>query len=220
MSEADDQALDACISLWSAACGGRDGVVHRCARLTPLQVAADKATYAKRTAEEREKADLQRLALASLACLPREWRGKRYRRTEGQSTEHAREEGERQERLRQGRQVAALLVEANLPFARALGAQALEQEAPLRCCRGLRADTLAQRLACCRPFSRWLTLRGYGPFPTSEEMVLEYLDLRASENAPRTALASLISSLRFERLLQEDDKVKASITVRMSSTLR
>ena len=47
------------------------------------------------------------LALASLAHLPREWRGKRYRRTEGQSTEHAREEGERLERLKQGRQVAA-----------------------------------------------------------------------------------------------------------------
>ena len=147
LSEGDEQAMGACLALWSAACGGREGVIHRCARLTPLQVAADKATYAKRTAEAREQADLQRLALASLAHLPREWRGKRYRRTEGQSTEHAREEGERQERLRQGRQVAALLVEAGLPFARALGAQALDQEAPLRCCRGLPPD--AQGCATC-----------------------------------------------------------------------
>ena len=44
LSEADGQAMGACLGLWSAACAGRDGVVHRCARLTPLQVAADKAT--------------------------------------------------------------------------------------------------------------------------------------------------------------------------------
>ena len=81
--------------------------------------------------------------------------------------------------------MAALLVEAGLPFARSLGAQALEQEAPLRCCRGLRAKTLAQRLSCWRPFRRWLAFRGYGPFPTSEAMVLEYLDLRASERTHR-----------------------------------
>ena len=63
--------------------------------------------------------------------------------TTGGQKDSAREEGERRERLKQGRQVATLLVETNLPFTRALGQKALEQDVQLRCFRGLLAKTLA-----------------------------------------------------------------------------
>ena len=47
--------------------------------------------------------------------------------------------------------------------------------------------------------------------PATEEGVLEYLELRAAERASRTALASLISSLRF---LEETGEVEAAHRLR------
>ena len=151
--------------------------------------------------------ELQGMALAALAHLPQEWRGKRYRRTEGQATENAREEGERAERLRKGREVVGLLVEADLPFARELGPRALAGDLPLRCCRGLRSKTLAQRVSCWRPFRRWLVASGYPPFPSSHETVLQYMELRRKEGAPRTTVTSLLLSLKF---LEEAGEVASS----------
>ena len=95
----------------------------------------DLDTAARRSARTTE---LQGMALAALAHLPQEWRGKRYRRTEGQATEHAREEAEAKERLRWGRELAGLLFEAKLPFSRAPGAASSETTTHLRCCRGAR----------------------------------------------------------------------------------
>ena len=102
----------------------------------------------KRRREEDEIASLNKLALHSLAHLPTEWKGKRYRRTAGRPSAHAREEGERAERLRKGKEVAALLLEANLPYAESCRNGTASELTLLRCCRGLRAKTLTQRVAC------------------------------------------------------------------------
>ena len=93
--------------------------------------------------------------------------------------------------------MAGLLLEAKLPFSASLGPRALEGEAPLRCCRGLRAKTLAQRVACWRPFRRWLLANDHGPWPTTAALVLEYLAVVGGEGAARTTQSSLLSSLRF-----------------------
>ena len=75
--------------------------------------------------------------MAALADLPTAWRGKVYRRTEAADTAHKREEDEAKERARWAKELAGLLLEANLPFARALAGSSLDG-ASLRCCRGSR----------------------------------------------------------------------------------
>ena len=88
----------------------------RYAHLSGHEVSADLLAINLSKREAEEARDLRRLALHSLAHLPSEWRGKRYRRTEGRGSEHAREEGERAERLRKAKEVIGLLLEAGLPF--------------------------------------------------------------------------------------------------------
>ena len=69
--------------------------------------------------------------------------------------------------------------------------------ASLRCCRGLRAHTLAQRISCWSPFRRWLLATSRGPWPLDTAVVLEYFEVRRSEGAPRTAYSLLLSVLHF-----------------------
>ena len=98
MTKDEEQRYDwtgQCLRLHSAALGEAADAHARVARLTGFQLSADYdelRTSRKRSAEER---DLRQLALHSLPHLLAEWRGKRYKRTLGQPTEHAREEGER-----------------------------------------------------------------------------------------------------------------------------
>ena len=152
-----------CLRLHALAVEEAPELATRVASLSGLQESSDLQELASKRARVSEQLSLQQLALHSLAHLPAEWRGKRYRRTQGRLTENARAEGERTERLRKGREVAGLLVEAGLPFASSLTGRALEETSVLRCCRGLRAQTLAQRVSCWRPFRRYLLQAGLKP---------------------------------------------------------
>ena len=196
---ADEAALlmPGILNLYDTAKKEANGIAARQGSLTDLQVSEDLISQSHKREAADEKTALTRAALLSLAHLPQEWRGKRYRRTAGLLTENAREEGERLERLQKGKEVAGLLAEARLPFALSLGPGALEGDTPLKCCRGLRAKTLAQRVACWRPFRRWLLANDHGPFPACAEQVLDFLGERAKEGAARTSQASLLASLRF-----------------------
>mgnify|MGYP003333697518 CR=1 FL=1 len=187
-----------CGKLHAVARGASADILHRIGGLSGYQVSADCDELRRQRKRSAEETDLKRLALHSLAHLPSEWRGKRYRRTQGLASEHAREEGERKERLRKGRQVAGLLLEAGLPYATSLAdAASADDTTILRCCRGLRSKTLEQRVACWRPLRRYLLAHGEGPWPTSAEQLLDFLSLKAREGAARTTLPSLLSSLRF-----------------------
>ena len=187
-----------CMRLHAVALDATPAVHARVASLTGFQQSADIDEHRRSGHRAREQQDLNRLALHSLAHLPTEWRGKRYRRTQGQATEHARAEGETKERLRKGRQVAGILVEANLPFATSLSkAAAVDDTTVLRCCRGMRSKTLEQRVACWRPFRRYLLTQGLGPWPREPEHLLGYFELKVEEGLARTTLPSLVSSLRF-----------------------
>ena len=78
-----------CLRLHLVAVSAAPMAHARVARLSGFQLSADfeeLKVARKRSAEEH---DLRRLALHSLAELPKEWRRKRYRRTLGQPTEHA-----------------------------------------------------------------------------------------------------------------------------------
>ena len=57
------------------------------------------------------------------------------------------------------------------------------------------------------PSGAGFSFKGVGPFLTNEEMVLEYMDLRLAEQAPRTTLSSLVSALTF---LEEAGEVEES----------
>ena len=151
-SEQDENVVRQILKIYDTAAREGDSVARRQGSITDMAISADVISLQARRHDEVEKADLAKVALLSLAHLPQEWRGKRYRRTAGQPTENAREEGERQERLKKVKEVAGLLVEAKFPFALTLGPGALEGDTSLRCCRGLRAKALAQEVACWRPF--------------------------------------------------------------------
>ena len=192
----DQWAVD-CTALHSIALGEAPEIVARTASLTGFQQTADILEMEDGGFQTRERDDAARASLLALAHLPSQWKGKRYRRTEGQPSAHAREEGERTERLRQGRQVAGLLVEADLPFAASLKHKAPEDVTILRCCRGLRSSTLAQRLSTWRPFRRFLLHSGHGPWPNNEQVVLDYFDLKVEEGLAPSTLPSFLAALSF-----------------------
>ena len=170
--------------------------LQRVARVEGYALTADLHHYEKVTEREAVKRDLRVLEGHGLAHLPTEWRGKRYKRTEG-ATELARANAEHKERTRRGRELTTLLLEAGLPFAHTQGAAAGEEGALLRCCRGLSSKTLEQRLACWKPFRRWLLAEGHGPWPTTTAPFLQYLEVRRAEGAARTAFNSLKDALAF-----------------------
>ena len=100
LGENEDDSLelvDLVLQLHDAACAEADEVTTRQGSVTDLAIVDDLPSLNKKGEDLAEQADLARVALASLVHLPQEWRGKRYRRTEGQATEHAREEGEKLE---------------------------------------------------------------------------------------------------------------------------
>ena len=185
-------------ALHALACEEAQAIARRTGALTNLQVSADAVERKKRKHDEVQTLALNKVALHSLAHLPTEWRGERCRRISGRPTEHAREEGERAERLRKGKEVVALLLEADLPYANSCKAHPGDELTLLRCCRGLRAKTLSQRVSCWKPFRRHLLQSGLQPpFPQRPEPLLDYLALRAKEGAARTSAASLLAALAF-----------------------
>ena len=183
-------------ALYAVACDLAPAAHRRAGSLQGLALSADLESHKRAAHHLVEKADLRKLEVAALTSLPTAWRGKVYRRTETAETAHKRDEDEQLERARWAKELAGLLLEAGLPFARNLRGSPLDGAA-LRCCRGLRARTLAQRVSCWRPFRRWLLTTTGAPWPRSTADLLDYFEVRRSEGAPRTAYSSLLSSLRF-----------------------
>ena len=82
------------LQLYRAASEAEEDLARRNGLLTGLQISADLASYAGVKRAKLEEKAHRALALSAFAHLPAEWRGKRYRRVEGQPTEDARAEGE------------------------------------------------------------------------------------------------------------------------------
>ena len=157
--------------------------------------------FARRQHEARQQKEGTRTAAQAehLAGLPSQWRGKRYRRQEVAKNPQEREEAEEAKLAHWTKEVLGLLLEADLPFA-ASARQArggLEGPSSLRCCRGLRANTLKKRVDGWRPFRRWLVSEGLGFYPTSPQQVLDYLDVQWEASAPRTFYQDFQDSLTF-----------------------
>ena len=75
-----------------------------------------------------------------------------------------REDAEAAERLKRGKEVLGLILEADLPFAQNASATS-GLAISLRCCKGLRAATLRKRVRDWRPVRRFLLADGSSPFP-------------------------------------------------------
>ena len=128
---------------------------RRLAAIDGLEPSSDLAAHAEEARNHDKKRDLRQLAALSLAALPIEWWGKRYKRTEALTSEKEREKAEAGERARWSGELAGILTETKLPYAATAAAKSTEPEHH-RCCRGLAARTLEQRISCWRPFRRWL----------------------------------------------------------------
>ena len=113
----------------------------------------------------------------------------------------AREEAEDLALAKWSKEVLGLLLEArdNLPFAESVrnARGGIDGASVLRCCRGMRANTLKQRVTDWRPFRRWLIANGDGPFPTLPQQALDYLDAAWEGGAPCTFYKSFLSALGF-----------------------
>ena len=170
-------------------------VASKLAALDSFALSADLLERRNQGKLDQEDVDLRRLAAANLAALPTEWRGKAYRRAQLATTENARATAEEAERKKWGRELAGLLLEAKLPFSYSPGASS--EEGFLRCCRGVRANTIQQRVSCWRPFRRWLLSLSKRSWPNEAQDLLDFFEVRRTEGAPRSAYGSLLSSLRF-----------------------
>ena len=193
-----DKWLEQAEDLYALACDFAPSAHKRVGSIQSLELSADLEMHRRAGHLLKEKGDLRKLEVAALTDVPTAWRGKVYRRTESTDTAHKREEDEQKERARWAKELAGLLLETNLPFARNLGSSSLDG-ASLRCCRGLRARTLAQRVSCWRPFRRWLLATTRSPWHLNTAAVLAYFEVRRSEGAPRTAYASLLQPSAFSK---------------------
>ena len=173
------------------------GAAQRAGSVFQLQVSFDREALAHEAAEQRRETELHRTGLDHLARLPTEWRGKRYRRRERTANEHERAEAYRKERDREGQQVMALLLEANLPFAKTLERVGPDDAAAQRCCLGMQPKSLRQRLACRRPVREFLLHAHRDVFPRSADAFLDYFAHLRKGGAAKTSCKSAQLSHAF-----------------------
>ena len=129
--------------------------------------------------------NLKRLEADSLALVPKAWTGRGVRRAELPDSTGERAAAEKTLRAKWAKEVVGILVEADLPFARQAGN--LSGDALTRCCRGLRAKTLAKRVRAWRPFRRYLVAQASTYFPVDAGVVLHYLELTAAGGAAQSS---------------------------------
>ena len=198
-SELTEERLDRLTDLRLGATAPAATANHLMALVSDYQLSDDlhaRRLHAAKHAKEETRAAAQ---AEHLAGLPSQWRGKRYRRQEAAKNPQEREEAEEAKLAHWTKEVLGLLLEADLPFA-ASARQArggLEGPSALRCCRGLRANTLKKRVDGWRPFRRWLISEGLGFYPASPQQVLDYLDVQWEASAPRTFYQDFLDALTF-----------------------
>ena len=94
-------------------------------------------------------------------------------------------------------QVAGIVLEAKLPFARELRGRGVDPVVEHRCCRGVRAATLRKRTTDWRPVRRILLAKYGVPFPTEIGHLLDYVETKYDEGVHRTWFSSFPAALRF-----------------------
>ena len=192
-----DTWLVAATSLVFVARGDASAVARRQGLVSDAQIYADVRSLQEATVVRENETKLEAAKVGQLAHVPLEWKGKRYRRLQNASSEKERSNIEAADRLRLGRELVEICVAAGLPFARTLDGKMLDEQAVLRCCRGLRAKTLHQYLTYWRPFGRWIASEYGLRFPQTQEHVLAYLGVLKRSGAGRTSYTSAVTALRF-----------------------
>ena len=176
----------------AAAAAARESGV---AQLCDLAMIVERAERQRASRGVATTQDLKRLEAESLAFVPKAWTGREVRRPELADSTGERAAAEKTQRARWAKEVAGILVEAQLPFARQAGD--LLGDALTRCCRGLRAKTLAKRVRAWRPFRRYLIAQTATHFPTDIGSVLHYLELAAAGGAAQSFYGNFLTSLKF-----------------------
>ena len=148
--------LDNLELLHAAATKPADQHQRRYANTSDLDLAGDLIALGRRAAVKNAETDRTTALAEHLAELLDQWRGKRYRRKEVARNTQEREQAEEKKAARWAKEVLGLLLEADLPFAESARRSRGGVDGPsmLRCCRGLRPNTLKKRVTDWRPFHR------------------------------------------------------------------
>ena len=215
--------LDGLTDLYRAATPAASAFHERQAHTSDTTLYED-LTILRRQREEKSAQAERTAALAEhLAAMPGQWRGKAYRRVETPLNPAEREEAEAKKAERWSKEVLGILVEAGLPFAESAKRSrgGLGSTASLRCCRGLRANTLKKRVEDWRPYRRWLLGEDRATFPTAVEDALDYLEVQWESGAPRTFYQSWLDSLTFfEKAGERPEAERLSDTQAVKNAVR
>ena len=176
----------------AAAAAARESGV---AQISDMAMIVEQSERQRATRGVTTAQDLKRLEAESLALVPKVWIGREVRRSELPDSTGERATAEKNLRAKWAKEVAGILVEAELPFARQAGD--LSGDALTRCCRGLRAKTLAKRVRAWRPFRRYLIAQASTYFPSDAGSVLHYLELAAAGGAAQSFYGNFLSALKF-----------------------
>ena len=149
--------LSAAVTLAVASVGAAGTWADNMANVSDLQLNVDRALARKRLSEEKVENELKRLKSTMAQQLPAVWRGKRYHRAEQAGDPKGQQRAEDKARLRWGKRVVEILVEARLPFGLEVQQRNLTPGAneTTRCLRGLRWTTLKKRVSDWEPARRW-----------------------------------------------------------------
>ena len=192
----EEDCIELLCNLYQAAGGPAAAFSRRVAGRDSGDVCLEHDLGQKRGAAEAERKDLAKLATASLAHLPAEWKAKRYRRSMATDTVNERGDEEEQARKRWVREVIGILQEADTPYARSLGLTS-STAVRERCCRNLRAPTLAKRVRDWRPLRRFLETTEGVVWPENEAQLLAYIAVREGEKAAKSAFTDVGTALGF-----------------------
>ena len=122
----------------------------------------------------------------------------------------ARQDAERAEKSRWLAHLATLLVGTQTP----LGQRLVEKPAACNSMGlGLRSGTLRNRVHALRRYFTWLATSHQVPFPSTEEHMLDYLELKVQEPCTRVALKVVHQSLVYLEVISEISP-DARLTVR------
>ena len=131
-----------------------------------------------------------------------------------------RAQAEQTERERWAKRLAAIIMDAELPAARAAEKAKSPETVLLACARGRRANTLRARVLEWEKAARWPKAAHGTAYPVELVQVLDFVSDRASEPCGRTCLTSFLTTLAFleevggvpeQRRLSQDSLLKGLV---------
>ena len=190
---------DSFVKLAQAARPAQKRIKKRIAAMSPMDLGAGRrsAEEVRLQEEEARKSASEQLMHAS-GRVPKKARTRLAMMSFSGPT--ARQDAERAEKSRWLGHLATLLARTETPLGQRL---AQKPGASNTMGLGLRSGTLRNRVHVLRRFLSWLATSHQVPFPTSEEHILDYLEIKVQEPCTRSALKAVHQSLVYLEEISE-----------------